>query len=133
MRWRPPSCSRRCSAARRLTRLANVALAASVTGATAALWYRDGAGWAAVGLLGGWTFLAGAVFRGGLVDVAWRRGALAPGVVADGAPAWLTSALFIAVAIAAVRVASEERGRTAGVGRWLRAPGERGRRRPLRG
>ena len=78
---------------------ANVALAASVTGATAALWNRDGAGWGAVGLLGGWTFLAGALFRGGLVDVVWRRGALAPGVVADGAPAWIASALFLAVAV----------------------------------
>lgn len=89
---------------------ANVALAASVTGATAALWSRDGAGWAAVGLLGGWTFLAGALFRGGVVDVTWRRGALAPGVVADGAPAWIASALFVAVAIAAFRVARRSAG-----------------------
>ena len=89
---------------------ANVALAMSVTGATAALWSRDGAGWAAVGLLGGWTFLAGAVFRGGLVDVAWSKGALAPGVVADGAPAWIASALFVAVAIAALRVARKSAG-----------------------
>lgn len=83
---------------------ANVTLAAAVTGATAALWYRDGAGWAAVGLAGGWAFLAGAVFRGGLVDVAWKKGALAPGVVADGAPAWIASALFLAIAVAAIRV-----------------------------
>jgi hypothetical protein len=82
---------------------ANVALAASVSGATAALWYRDGAGWSAVGLSIGWTFLAGALFRGGLVDVAWKKGALAPGVVADGSPAWIGAALFAALAIAAVR------------------------------
>ncbi len=83
---------------------ANVALAATVTGATAAVWYRDGAGWAAVGLAGGWAFLAGALLRGGLVDVAWKKGALAPGLVADGAPAWIASALFVVIGVAAIVV-----------------------------
>lgn len=82
---------------------ANVALAASVIGATAAFWYRDRAGWAAAGVCGGFAFFAGTLLRGGLVDVGWKRGALAPGVVADGAPAWIAAALFVAVTVGVLR------------------------------
>lgn len=82
---------------------ANVALAASVIGATAAFWYRDRAGWAAAGVCGGFAFFAGTLLRGGLVDVGWKRGALAPGVVADGAPAWIAAALFVAVMVGVLR------------------------------
>ncbi|MFO0592982.1 MAG: hypothetical protein U0441_35905 [Polyangiaceae bacterium] len=85
---------------------ANVVLAASVMAAAAALWSRDDAGWSAAGLVGGYTFIAGTALRGGLADVAWKKGALSPGLVADGLPAWLASALFVAVAVFAMRGAS---------------------------
>lgn len=79
---------------------ANVALAAAVLLAGAALWARDGMGWKAAGMVGGWALFAGAMFRGGLFDVDWKKGALAPGFAADGAPAWVAVGLFVAVAAA---------------------------------
>ena len=82
---------------------ANVVLAASVMSAAAALWARDDAGWSAAGLVGGYTFIAGTALRGGVADVTWKKGSLAPGLVADGAPAWLASALFAAIAVLAMR------------------------------
>lgn len=81
----------------------NVALAIAVSAATAAFWLRDGAGWSAVGVAAGWAFVTGVVLRGGLVDVDWKRGSLAPGLVADGAPAWLAAALMLAAAAAILR------------------------------
>lgn len=81
----------------------NVALAIALTGAAGALWLRAGSGWAAAGLLGGWVLFAGAVLRGALVDVDWLRGSLAPGLIADGAPAWIAAALFALLAVALVR------------------------------
>lgn len=77
---------------------AAIALAISASGAAAVLWAKDGVGWASAGLLGGFPFFAGVVFRGGLLDVDWRSGALVHGLTADGAPAWLGAAGFLVVA-----------------------------------
>ncbi len=82
---------------------ANVVLAAAVIVAAGALWARTGAGWSAAGVVGGWALFAGAMFRGGLFDVDWKKGALAPGFAADGAPAWIAAGLFVAAAAAALR------------------------------
>jgi len=79
---------------------ANVTLAVAVSALTAVFWMRDGAGWAAVGVAAGWAFFAGAVFRGALFDVDWKKGALAPGFVGDGAPAWIAAGLFAAATVA---------------------------------
>ncbi|MEZ4297312.1 MAG: hypothetical protein R3B70_20275 [Polyangiaceae bacterium] len=82
---------------------ANVLLAVSVALAAAALWARDGAGCSAAGVAGGWAFFGGTVTRGGLLDIDWQSGSLAPGVVADGAPAWIAAACFLAFAGFALR------------------------------
>lgn len=94
---------------------ANVVLAMTVSGLAAVLWSRDGAGWAAVGLLAGWVFLAGNLIGGGILDVDWKKGALAPGFLADGAPAWVAAALFAATA-AALLVIDARRARSPGQG-----------------
>jgi hypothetical protein len=77
---------------------ANIALAVAVTGLSAALWLHRGSGWASVGATAGWAFFSGVVFRGALFDVAWKKGSLAPGLSAHGAPAWIAAAGFAAVA-----------------------------------
>lgn len=77
---------------------ANVALAVAVGAAVAAFWARDGEGWAAAGVAGGFPFFAGVALRGGLLDVDWTRGSFAAGLPADGAPAWLGAAAFLGVA-----------------------------------
>jgi hypothetical protein len=77
---------------------ANVALAIAIAAAAAAFWAHDGKGWAAAGVAGGFSFFAGAVLRGGLADVDWQRGALVPGLSAEGAPAWMGAAGFLVVA-----------------------------------
>lgn len=82
---------------------ANVTLAATVLAATGAFWLRDRNGWAAVGVCGGFAFVAGTLLRGGLVDVSWKKGTLAPGLVADGAPAWIAAILFVLVAALVLR------------------------------
>lgn len=77
---------------------ANVALAIAVAAAAAAFWAHEGAGWTAAGVAGGFPFMAGVVLRGGLVDVDWKKGAFAPGLSGDGAPAWMGAAGFAALA-----------------------------------
>lgn len=77
---------------------AAIALAISASGAAAVFWAKDGVGWASAGLLGGFPLFAGVVFRGGLLDVDWRSGALVHGLTADGSPAWLGAAGFLVVA-----------------------------------
>lgn len=74
---------------------ANVALAAALTGATGAAWYRTGAAWVPLGFYGGWSLFAGAVLRGGLANIAWTKGSIGPGLAADGAPAWVAVALMV--------------------------------------
>lgn len=78
---------------------ANVALAIAVGAAAAAFWMHDGMGWSAAGVTGGFAFLAGVVLRGGLVDVEWVKGGFAPGLSAEGAPAWVGAAGFLAIAV----------------------------------
>lgn len=79
---------------------AGVTLAVAVAAAVAAFWAHDGVGWAALGVAAGFPLFAGSVLRGGLVDVDWEwgKGLLAPGLKADGAPAWIAAAGFLAMA-----------------------------------
>lgn len=89
---------------------ANVALAVAVTGVAAALWLRRGSGWAAIGVMSGWAFFAGVMFRGALFNVAWSKGSLAPGLSAHGAPAWIAAALFASAAARELLGAAGARG-----------------------
>ncbi|MBK8253243.1 MAG: hypothetical protein IPK82_11330 [Polyangiaceae bacterium] len=86
---------------------ANVTLTAAVIAAAAALWHRERNGWMSAGLLFGWSFFAGTVMRGALMDVDWKSGSLTPGVTGAGAPAWIATVAFIGLAVWAFRGAGK--------------------------
>jgi hypothetical protein len=65
----------------------------------AALWRRGRGAFQAVGAHAAFTLLAGAGLRGGALEVTWSSGLLAPGVRAQGAPAWAAAAVCAGLAL----------------------------------
>ncbi|MRG92778.1 type II CAAX prenyl endopeptidase Rce1 family protein [Polyangium spumosum] len=76
-------------------------LTAAQGGLYAVLWARTGVAWASVAAHAGFTLLAGAGLRGGLVDVTWKSGLLGDGPRARGAVALVAAAVAVGLAFAA--------------------------------
>jgi hypothetical protein len=82
---------------------AAIAIAVAAGALSAAAFWRHGGLWASVAAAAGFHLLAGAAFRGALLDVTWTGSTLVLGARASGPAAWLSAAVLVALAGAALR------------------------------
>jgi hypothetical protein len=80
--------------------VASLALTASSAVWFALLWQRTGDAWAPVAAHLAWAWVSEALLAGELLDLASAQGRIARGLGASGAPAWIATAAFAALAIA---------------------------------
>lgn len=85
---------------------AAMALAIASGGFFGALWLRFKGAWAALSAHTLFLFLIGPGMRGGLLDIVWSWGALAPKHRSYGGAAWLCASLFAAAALLLLRAPS---------------------------